>query len=836
MKLMKASKGLLALASLFTLFVSLSPARSSSGDGKVKCTNRARFTVLTPIIVRMESSASGNFEDRPSQSFLYRNRVKKTPNFTVNNSTDWCNITTDMLTLSFYKPKVSLSTDSYPYFESHRLQAKGYFSDGKSWKWDVTQKEGKGNLRGTLYPTPSADLAGCCKNPNASAGVFDPKYPLDRGFLSKDGWVIVDDSLASLMDWSLSSHSPEDAWISTSSRVPNAVDLYLFGCGDRYRQCLEDFTLIAGRIAFPSLNALGVWWSRHWGDMSGNPAMVKAIGVMSETAVTKHVLDGYKDHNLPLHVLVLDMEWHEMMSPPACKKFVGNKAWGGYSWNRTLFPDPQAFVDKLHQSRGALGIHLALNYHPDSGIDVCQRYHDAFAQALGLYPPTTGKIPDIDGPNSLNKTWTDAYFEHLINHTLADIAWTDTPKATTWTNWLYVRYARLMKKRRGINFSRYGGLGNHRTPIGFSGDTLRKFDTLKFEVYMTPLASNVAFGWWSHDIGGFSGGVIDTDWHTESAELYLRWLQFGSLSPIMRTHCRYCVQFVWSWGKYDTANITWYQLMKQPLLLRNALVPYIYTHAYDRTFLKGESLLQPMYWDEEAAQNPEAYSTFSQRQYFFGRSLLASPITDPLGGNSSVNKSIWLPTHDEWYDFFSMELVGMGPLVVQKEYDLTGIPLFARGGAILPLRDMESAYDTIASPVYWCIVPRSSAPFGNRYNLYEDDGVSLAYRENQALRTVFSYNYSFIGKTGNVSFVATLSASGQYQMDAFREHRVLLGGIRLPPLVVKCDYVVVRARGVPKDGQPSVWMDPQGRGVMISCGKNMAISDNHTFSAVLRRW
>ena len=149
---------------------------------------------------------------------------------------------------------------------------------------------------------------------------------------------------------------------------------------------------------------------------------------------------------------------------------------------------------------------------------------------------------------------------------------------------------------------------------------------------------------------------------------------------------------------------------------------------------------------------------------------------------------------------------------------------------------MESAYDTIASPVYWCIVPRSSAPFGNRYNLYEDDGVSLAYRENQALRTVFSYNYSFIGKTGNVSFVATLSASGQYQMDAFREHRVLLGGIRLPPLVVKCDYVVVRARGVPKDGQPSVWMDPQGRGVMISCGKNMAISDNHTFSAVLRRW
>ena len=89
---------------------------------------------------------------------------------------------------------------------------------------------------------------------------------------------------------------------------------------------------------------------------------------------------------------------------------------------------------------------------------------------------------------------------------------------------------------------RYGGLGNHRTPTGFSGDTLRKWSTLEYEIWFTPRASNVGFGWWSHDIGGFSGSFVDADWHTEPPELFLRWLQFGALSPIMRTHCRYCDQ------------------------------------------------------------------------------------------------------------------------------------------------------------------------------------------------------------------------------------------------------------------------------------------------------
>jgi len=123
-----------------------------------------------------------------------------------------------------------------------------------------------------------------------------------------------------------------------------------------------------------------------------------------------------------------------------------------------------------------------------------------------------------------------------IEPSLADYAWTDTPSATTWTNWLYVLYPALSKgKNRTINFSRYGGLGNHRTPTGFSGDTKRRWDTLEYQVYFTPRASNVGFGWWSHDIGGFVGDFVDTDWYGHEF-VYLRTLIRGGAPTTFPLH------------------------------------------------------------------------------------------------------------------------------------------------------------------------------------------------------------------------------------------------------------------------------------------------------------
>ena len=93
-------------------------------------------------------------------------------------------------------------------------------------------------------------------------------------------------------------------------------------------------------------------------------------------------------------------------------------------------------------------------------------------------------------------------------------------------------YHYLDSGRRGnrrLTFSRYAGLGSHRYPIGFSGDTVISWDSLDFQPYFTATASNVGYGWWSHDIGGHMKGTKDD-------ELATRWVQLGVFSPINRLH------------------------------------------------------------------------------------------------------------------------------------------------------------------------------------------------------------------------------------------------------------------------------------------------------------
>ena len=89
------------------------------------------------------------------------------------------------------------------------------------------------------------------------------------------------------------------------------------------------------------------------------------------------------------------------------------------------------------------------------------------------------------------------------------------------------------KKARPMIFHRWGGLGNHRYRIGFSGDSYTTWETLRYMPYFTSTASNVGYGYWGHDLGGFRQLPGDT---VMNPELYARFFQFGVYSPIMRTH------------------------------------------------------------------------------------------------------------------------------------------------------------------------------------------------------------------------------------------------------------------------------------------------------------
>ncbi len=130
------------------------------------------------------------------------------------------------------------------------------------------------------------------------------------------------------------------------------------------------------KIRMPPLSAFGVWWSRYY-PYSGDQFISEVVAGI------------YANNSLPLHHVVLDVDWHTR-SPAGCP----TDSQGGYSWNLSLFPDPASFIGMLQSSANPIGapLTLALNLHPQHGVDKCQDQYEKFADAIGIDPSSGVKI------------------------------------------------------------------------------------------------------------------------------------------------------------------------------------------------------------------------------------------------------------------------------------------------------------------------------------------------------------------------------------------------------------------------------------------------------------
>ncbi|MCG8531890.1 MAG: DUF5110 domain-containing protein, partial [Desulfovibrionales bacterium] len=259
-------------------------------------------------------------------------------------------------------------------------------------------------------------------------------------------------------------------------------------------------------------------------------------------------------------------------------------------------------------------------------------------------------------------------------------------------------------------------------PIGFSGDTTVSWDSLQFQPYFTATAANVGYGWWSHDIGGHRWGV-------EDPELYTRWVQFGAFSPILRLHSTknsYLDRRPWAHGE-DA-----YHAAKNAMRLRHALIPYIYSMAW-RNHQESIPLITPMYYHHP--EKEEAYSF--PGQYYFGSELVVAPYTTQKDADTRLSRQvIWLP-EGKWFNFFSGEYHPG-----EKWYSCYGgldeIPLFAKSGAIIPFASM-TGWNSINNPekLELYIFPGAD----NSFELYEDAGESLAYKQGEYAITSFKQSW-----------------------------------------------------------------------------------------------
>ena len=625
-----------------------------------------RITMLTEGLIRMEYSEHGVFEDRATQMAFFRDFPET--DYKILSNEDGIEIHTSRIHLIYNEKE----------FSSHGLsiQVKGNFSAYHS-IWHYGER---------IY-----DLGGTARTLDEANGAI----PLEHGVISKFGYSVIDDSKSHIL--------LPDGWIEP--RKKGVADLYFFGYGHDYKEALNDFYYLCGKTPMLPRFALGNWWSRYY--------------KYTEESYME-LMERFEEENLPFTVAVIDMDWHLVDIDPQY-----GSGWTGYTWNKEFFPDPKRFLKRLHDR----GMKITLNVHPADGIQPHEEMYEEMAEAMGV--DSKDKIPVICDP--ANSKFIEAYFKYLHHpreEEGVDFWWIDWQQGSNSKIegldplWIFNHFHFLDSKRNGkrpMTFSRYAGPGSHRYPIGFSGDTVITWESLDFQPYFTETASNIGYGWWSHDIGGHMQGY-------KNDEMTARWTQLGIFSPIMRLHST-CSEFNGKepWRFKKETEIA----MGEALRLRHAMAPYLYTMNY-RSYKDNLPLVLPMYY--EYPEENKAYDL--KNQFYFGTEMIVSPITQARLSDLNVAKvKVWLPD-GIWYDIFT-GLMYTGGRTLEMYRTLESIPVLAKAGGIIPFTDEVSGVQVASNPHSLKIFVFAGT--NGKFELYEDDNETCDYEQGICVTTEMCY-------------------------------------------------------------------------------------------------
>lgn len=637
---------------------------------------KVRFTVLTSRMIRIQYSNASKFEDRAT--FAIVNRRLPVPEYSVEEDGVYLYIRTEHLTLRYKKRSVPWETDKTP-----NNLCITFEMNGQSCMW-YPGKDDALNLLGTHR---TLDQAWGDTRRNS----------LEKGLLSRAGWAIIDESPKTTRGDGSTTFAlapNEEGFLWWDQPVDKAAtDWYFLGYGHDYKACLSDYTKVGGRVPLPPKYIFGYWYSRYW--------------AYSQSEFQRIIRDA-ESNDVPLDVLIMDMDWHK-------------SGWTGWSWNRDLISSPKYLLKFMHDH----GVKTALNLHPADGVGRHEDYYRAMKADLGYdasYSETIPwKIEDYDFYKALFKNIISVHEETGVDFWWLDwqqhLTVEDVPGLgeTFWCNHVFFEDMRRNRPHlRPVIYHRWGGLGSHRYPICFSGDTWASWSMLGYEIFFTSNASNVCYDYWGHDLGGHQGGDNDP-------ELLQRWLQFGVYTPIFRTHATNDSKLerrIWKYSNFEQ--------LRETVRQRYRIFPYLYTAARE-TYETGVGMNRPLYYDWPEENNAYKF----EDEYMFGNDMLVAPIYTPADAKGYSERSIWLPK-GQWWDVTHNCLIE-GGRIFRDRFTTDEFPLYYRPGSVIVNYPVQRTVQVTPSEIVLLVVPGADGT--GRF--YEDDGTNQEYQDDSKVANTY---------------------------------------------------------------------------------------------------
>tara|TARA_R110002012_G_scaffold34820_5_gene100052 strand:+ start:44287 stop:46686 length:2400 start_codon:yes stop_codon:yes gene_type:complete len=721
-----------------------------------------RIEICTPDMVRFRTSWNGNFE--PNESYMVTKYDWEEINWDLKESTDVLELNTSHLNIEVTKNPVQITIKD----QSGKVLSKDVnFGNYITNKQVGSQKElfADEHFFGFGERMDFLDRRGKITNLSVGRGeglphivgaynVLEANYSPVPFFMSTRGYGIFFHTPFET-SWDMG-HTANDVYRFEAKG--GELDYY-FIYGPNFPSILNHYTSLTGKSPLLPKSALGL----HVGTYSGG---TWGYEEMTSDQYPIELVKKFRALNIPIDILHLDSTW----------RIFGKNGGSGattFEWRET-FENPEAMFDSLYtQDLSMVGVHVRPRFDNGNKLDLLDK-----ARLAGFVypePNNSGEFVNFFNEEAVNWWWengakrladagamffkTDegSAFGRKANesdktgpqgeeikrlHNLFPLAYAKAP---------YEKFENY-NNQRGMNHTREGYAGIQRYPFIFAGDWPSEWQ------YFEPVIKaglNIGLSGvsnWAHCMGGFE--------HVADPELYIRWTQFGLLSPIAHLfgmeHPNY--KEPWNYGEEALA------IFKKYNELRYRLNPYLYSAMY-QNHINGSPLMRALVLDY---QNDNNVYTITD-QYLLGNDLMVCPVTT----KGAQTRVVYFP-EGNWINFWTKEKYE-GKQYVNILCPLDEMPIFIKEGAIIATQPLEQTLGvktptTINLDIY--------ANANGKFALYDDDGKSLKYQQENFSLTTFS-----LSSSSNSVVLAITSEKNNYKLKN-RKYNIKIHSLKEPKSII----------------------------------------------------